>query len=608
MGFHQIRLTQGKACQFCQRNRATLALLGALLLAATLLLVGRLTVLASDGSPEVEIRGQVLTAPDNENGIGLWTLKTQSGNEQTVRATRSTDFKDRVPRVGNSIKVKGMLQSDNTIQASEVEIESSGGRGESEDFTGIVVSAPITTNGIGTWTIRVSSHKTRTVIADANTRLDDGVPSTGAWVEVRGVFQSDGTVLATRIRTDGHETSQVVVRLTEGVLSSTVASQFGLVPLGTLLSSANIHLFRTRDDEESHIVYQLQKATNLVVWAELNYVGGIPEGHGYKTWRWGGEDASGYVNQDAFAQVNLAVAAGKYKGDGITIAILDTGVDLAHPALVSHLVPGYDMVDDDAVPQDESDALGGGLGWGHGTHLAGIIAQMAPHSHLLPIRVLDSNGRGNTFTLAYAIDWAVDHGANVINLSLGAEANSNVLHAAIQRALDHGVLVTAAAGNLGTNAPQYPASYDGVIGVTAVDEHNVKADFASYGAGWVDLAAPGVGITSTMIGPQGSGYASWSGTSMSTAFVSGAVALARQQMPTESVNLIARQFTGNVHNIDGANPGYSGQLGGLLDVGAALVDTPGGTPTPTPTPTPTVTPTPPITGATTKSYLPLVVK
>ena len=230
----------------------------------------------------------------------------------------------------------------------------------------------------------------------------------------------------------------------------------------------------------------------------------------------------------------------------------------------------------------------------------------------MPVRVLDSNGRGNTFTLAYAIDWAVSQGANVINLSLGADGDSQVLHEAIDRAISQGVIVVAAAGNDNTNVAQYPVGYAGVIGVTAVDSQNVKADFANFGQSWVDVAAPGVGITSTMITADGSGYASWSGTSMATSFVSGAAALAHQRFPKVGPADIAQVLRTTATNINGLNPTYAGQLGGLLDINAALGATVNATSTPTlsptapPSPTASVTPTPvPITQLSHKLYLPV---
>ncbi|RME51915.1 MAG: hypothetical protein D6790_19255, partial [Caldilineae bacterium] len=325
---------------------------------------------------------------------------------------------------------------------------------------------------------------------------------------------------------------------------------------------------------------------DIVVWAELNYTGGIPEGNPYDIWEWGGQDASGYINQQAFAQVHMPPSL-TYTGRGITVALIDTGVALAHPALTGHLAAGWDMVDDDAIPNDEP----GGAGWGHGTHIAGIIAHMAPESVILPVRVLNPQGRGNSFVVAYAIEWAVNQGAQVINLSLGTDFDSQILREAVAWATARGVVVVAAAGNRAASTPHYPAAYPNVVGVTAVDATNRKASFAGYGAGWVDVAAPGVGITSTIVGDQGYGYASWSGTSMSTAFVSAAAALERQQSPAASAAQVEGSIVASADNLDALNPVYAGQLGGgLLNV-SRLLDIPETTVTPTATPTATPTPT-----------------
>lgn len=562
----------------------------------TLLLLGSfwLTVQATGGSDpdEIEITGSVMKAPANPDGVGTWQVIAENQKLYTVIATSETDFKNGIPHLNQAIKLKGTLNTARQINANEIEILT-----EKEDeeirLKGRLLTRPANPNGTGTWILQTGVTLTYTIVANSATRLDNGVPEAGAWLEVRGQWQPDGNLLATRIRVDDHAMNQVIVRLANGVLSSTIASKYNLVPLKTLVASGNIHLFQTGEDQEIGVVNQLKGNTNQVIWAELNYAGGIPEGHGYKTWHWGGNDPSGYSNQDAFAQINLPVnlpGQNNAQGDGVIIAVLDTGVDLTHPALKDRLLAGWDMVSDDNLPNDEGD----GLGWGHGTHVTGILAKVAPQSQILPVRVLDSNGRGQTFTLAYAIEWAVTQGADVINLSLGAESDSRVLRDAIEQAISQGVVVVAAAGNLNTDQPQFPASYPDVIAVTAVDSANHKADFANYGLRWVDLAAPGVGITSTIVGPLGSGYASWSGTSMSTPFVSGAVARLRQTQPDVSVLQLAAQLYSHSGSLDPINPLYTGQLGGLLNVGATLANapTPISTPTPNPSPQPTVTPTP----------------
>jgi thermitase len=463
--------------------------------------------------------------------------------------------------------------------------------GDEIEIKGLLLSAPAS-GAIGEWVIQSEQTLTRTLVSDANTRMDKGIPAVGAWVEAKYIEQTDGTLLATRLRPDDYEAGEVVVRLATGVSSATINSRYQLIPLRTLLLSGHIYLFATEDDDEDveALTTQLNNDGD-VVWAELNYVGGVPEGNPYKIWHWGGTDAAGYTNQFAFQQVNLTQALQLASGAGVTVAILDTGIDHNHPAFVNRLVDGWDMVADDAIPFDE----GNGLGQGHGTHVAGIVARMAPDSKLLPVRVLDSNGLGNTFTLAYAIEWAVTHGADVINLSLGAEADSQVLRSAIDYATGQGVVIVAAAGNNGDNRRLYPVAYPGVIGVTAVDAANQKAPFANYGAGVVDLAAPGVGITSTMIQSTTSGYASWSGTSMSTAFVSGGAALVRQRLPTASVTITLQLLQTHGQDLNGLNPGFAGQLGRMLDIGATVGDltpTPGATPSPTPDMSPTVTATP----------------
>jgi subtilisin family serine protease len=152
-----------------------------------------------------------------------------------------------------------------------------------------------------------------------------------------------------------------------------------------------------------------------------------------------------------------------------------------------------------------------------------------------------------------------------------------VLSATIQSAIAQGVIIVAAAGNDGTEAPQCPASMPGVIAVAAVDENKVRASWSNYGAGWVDMAAPGVGITSTFPG----GYASWSGTSMATPFVAGAAALAKQKKENENgIVAVDAMLINRGEDISGLN---GEEIGPLLNV-AAAVDSLPTEPEPTPPP------------------------
>lgn len=212
----------------------------------------------------------------------------------------------------------------------------------------------------------------------------------------------------------------------------------------------------------------------------------------------------------------------------VLVAVVDTGVDLTHPDMKEHLVKGYNVIKPEADPEDDV---------GHGTHVAGVIsaivnnhlgiAGMTPTSRVLPVKVLDETGAGSTYAVALGIIWATDHGAKVINMSLGNYATSNFLHDAIRYAYDHDVVLIAASGNDNTNRPSYPAYYPEVFAVSASDSSNQRASFSNYGE-YIDVAAPGVNIPSTYLKHQ---YVSLSGTSMASPHVSALAALIRATNP-----------------------------------------------------------------------------
>lgn len=527
-----------------------------------------LTSVPSAVASDQDIIGTVTASPGTADGIGLWQVVDDGGRAHTVRADSETKFDDGLPQIGDRVEVivetaeEVPLVSD--IKRIADDGEDDGGGADGDEAEGQVVARPGVSSGIGTWLIQTDLFVTQTVIADVNTQFDDGIPAVGDWVEAKGSRQIDGSILAERIRPDEYEDGELVIWLKPGVLTSTIESRYGIEAKSGLLSSANIYLFGTEDDDEPGLIETI-RTDDDVVWAELNYVQGIPEDDGYSTWSWGGVDPTGYQNQQAFEQVNLNTVQDRFRGDGVVVAVLDTGVYLDHPALAPQILPGYDVVADDTVPQDEP----GGVAWGHGTHVAGIIAHIAPNAKIIPVRVLDSNGRGNTFLLAYAVDWAMRQHVDVISLSLGTDTDSLIVREKIDEATNADIVVVAAAGNQNDETIRYPAGYDGVVSVTAVDGGKVKADFASYGT-WVDISAPGVAITSTVIGPDGPGYASWTGTSMATPFVSGAAALVRQAYPAYSGPMVVDRLISAAGNIDPINPGYEGKLGGLTNIGAAL--------------------------------------
>jgi thermitase len=205
----------------------------------------------------------------------------------------------------------------------------------------------------------------------------------------------------------------------------------------------------------------------------------------------------------------------------VTIAILDSGVDLGHLELAGKIVQGYDFVNNDNIPQDD---------YGHGTHVAGIaaawgnnglgIAGVSWGARILPLKVLNSTGGGSFSNVAAALVWATDHGAQVVNMSLGGSSYSQIMQDAVTYASGNGVLMVAASGNAGVNFVLYPARFSEVIAVAATDGSNQYAAFSNYGAE-IDVAAPGDNILSLWPG----GYSTQSGTSMAAPFVSGLAAV-----------------------------------------------------------------------------------
>ena len=246
----------------------------------------------------------------------------------------------------------------------------------------------------------------------------------------------------------------------------------------------------------------------------------------------------------------------------VIVAIIDTGIDYTHPDLAANYVPlGFDWVNNDTDPLDDN---------GHGTHCAGIVAATINNSigiaglaqvHIMAEKALDLDGFGYYSWIIEAIYHAVDAGAKIISMSFGGPGDSPSIHEAIKYAYDHGVLLVAAAGNEGHSFPSYPAAYDEVIAVSATDPADDVATFSSYGM-WIELAAPGVDIYSTLPTYNVTfnqepfnktlNYDYLSGTSMACPHVAGITALAWSAFPDYAnykIRLILRRTADDLGDV-----------------------------------------------------------
>ena len=238
------------------------------------------------------------------------------------------------------------------------------------------------------------------------------------------------------------------------------------------------------------------------------------------------------ANQWGLTSTRFGGAWNDANGDGAKVAMVDSGVYSEHPDL-GRIIAQRDFVEGDAVADDD---------YGHGTHITGIAGALTDNGKgvaggcfgckLIVAKVMGAGGFTTDSRVVEGINWSMIQGADVVNLSLGGPADSSVLRTAVNRAYWRGAVVVAAAGNDGTDGPRYPAAYSNATAVGAISADGSLAPFSGRGR-WVDLAAPGTDIISTS---KSGGYDRQSGTSMSSAFVSGlAGLLASQGMSADSI-------------------------------------------------------------------------
>jgi subtilisin family serine protease len=400
---------------------------------------------------------------------------------------------------------------------------------------------------------------------------------------------------------------EVVVKLAQPGDLDGVAADFGLgpTPLDQFGARA-IYLLAITDGMAPPAKAAALLGDSRVLYAEPNYVQQAPEGQQRVSWARGGSAAE-FAEQWAGDFLGLPAAHKITRGAGITVAVLDTGIARSHPLLAGRLAPGFDFVDMDADPSEVGTA-GDDVTYGHGTHVAGLVALAAPEARILPVRVLDRNGVGNIWVLAEALAYAVNpdgdddtaDGAHIVNLSLSTLRKTNLLDEVVRdvicddddgadddgdaddgdadgedgddldgdepdaalalRVTDDddclagpggGAVVVAAAGNRGSTTREYPAAetMPGLLAVGANAADGTLAAFSNRGA-WVSVAAPGDRIMSSVPVDD---YGVWSGTSMAAPLVAGQAALVRAANPA----LKAAAIAGRVRT--SATPAPSGE-------------------------------------------------
>ncbi len=271
-------------------------------------------------------------------------------------------------------------------------------------------------------------------------------------------------------------------------------------------------------------------------------------------------------------RIGAGIVHGGNKGTGVSVAIIDSGIDYKHSDLNDNYFGGWDFVNNDNDPMDDH---------GHGTHVAGTVAAedddagvigVAPEAELYALKVLSSSGSGSWSNIIAALQWAVDNGIEVTNNSYGSSLNpGGTVKAAFDNSAAAGVLHVASAGNSGNpkgkgNNVVWPARYDSVIAVAATDKNDKRASFSSTGD-QVELAAPGVAINSTK---RGGGYVEKNGTSMASPHVAGTAALVMAANPDWSIGQVRTQLQATADDL--GDTGKDPQYGfGLVDADEAAV-------------------------------------
>jgi subtilisin family serine protease len=382
-------------------------------------------------------------------------------------------------------------------------------------------------------------------------------------------------------------TDQVVVKLKPNVVIGTILTRYNATLLGTITES-NLHFLRLSSGQTADQLLPALNADPDLFYAEPNYYSdGEPNGGailfrahtaplaGAILFRAHGDMTplpAGMGDQWAWERIKLVDARKISTGQGIVVAVLDTGLAPDHPLLSSSLTAGYDFVRMTDGIYDQGNGMdddGNGIAdefVGHGTHVSGILITEAPGVQIMPIRVLNSEGMGTYWEVAAGIKYAVDHGADIINMSLSAPRLTPSLKDALDYAASHGVIVVSAAGT--GSGPNYPAAYSNpvLLGVGSTDINDAIAWFSGGRIADTDVYAPGTDIYSAY---SYNGYALASGTSMSAPIVAGEAALLLSRYPDWTTTKVIQQILSKTNPVAGSTLGRV-NLGSALSTGLEI--------------------------------------
>lgn len=324
---------------------------------------------------------------------------------------------------------------------------------------------------------------------------------------------------------------QFVVRLAPNQSIEEVAATYGAVVLASY-EPRRLYLLGSDPSVDDNDAADELDGDNRLEGSEQNAANAVAEGHTQSFFVRIAEQAVG--NQPAAAFLTLPNAHEVSTGAGVIVAVLDTGVS-PHAYINSSIQHGgYNFVDSNGDTTDS----GTGVMAGHGTFVSGLIHMVAPDAKILPIRVMNSDGMGTSFTIAEGIFHAIDQGANVINISMSSHKDSAFVADALAEANSLGIMVVAAVDNRDSDDKVYPAANAGVLAVASTGLDDVKSAFSGYGS-YVDLCAPGEDIVGVL--PQNQ-FAVASGTSFSAALVSGAAALVTARFGDQGMTKVATQL------------------------------------------------------------------